>query len=64
MITAMTLLAIILAVTVLTAVSYGVLYLVEYIRTDGYGRLGGTNRPPRSHYPDSFDPHSGPTRLA
>lgn len=64
MITAMTVLTIILAVTILAGVSYGALYLVDFIRNDGYGRLGGSSRPPRSHYPDQFEPHRGPTRLA
>jgi hypothetical protein len=56
MVTAMNLLAIIIAVTVLTAVAYTVLYVIEYVRDDGYGRLGGYRNPPRSHVRDSFDP--------
>jgi hypothetical protein len=64
MISAMALLTIIIAVSVLTGVSYGALYLVEYIRNDGYGRLGGSRQPPRSHQPDAFDTRHGPGRFA
>ena len=56
MITAMNaLLTMIIAVTVLTALSWVGAYLYDLVRTDGYGRRTA-NRPPRSHRADSFDP--------
>ncbi len=56
MITAMNLLILILAVVALTAVSWGALYLYEFVKNDGYGRLQAHHEPPRSHPRDPFDP--------
>jgi hypothetical protein len=56
MITAMTFLIQLLAVSVVTAlVGLGV-YLVAYIRDDGFRVARRT--PPRSHHADPFDPRS------
>ena len=55
MISAMSLLIIILAVAGLTALSWGALYLYEFVKNDGYGRLTVHHTPPRSHA-DTFDP--------
>jgi hypothetical protein len=59
----MNLLVIIVAVTLLTALSWSVLYLLELVKQDGYGLRTGRADPPRSHHRDFFDP-SGPRRLA
>jgi hypothetical protein len=56
MITAMSLLILIFAVTAVTAVSWGALYLYEFVKNDGYGRLQVHHQPPRSHARDPFDP--------
>jgi hypothetical protein len=56
MITAMNaLLSMIIAVTVLTALSWVGAYLYDLVRNDGYGRRPA-NRAPRSHEADAFDP--------
>jgi hypothetical protein len=52
----MSLLIIILAVAGLTALSWVGLYLYEFVKNDGYGRLDGSRTFPRSHEPDPFDP--------
>lgn len=51
----MSLLILILAVSGLTALSWGALYVYEFVKHDGYGRLTAHHTPPRSHV-DSFDP--------
>ncbi|HEU5043260.1 MAG TPA: hypothetical protein VFT75_03905 [Nocardioidaceae bacterium] len=51
----MSLLIIILAVAGLTALSWVGLYLYEFVKNDGYGRLTVHHTPPRSHV-DTFDP--------
>ena len=56
MIPAMSLLILILAVAALTAASWVALYLYEFVKNDGYGRLQAHARPPRSHPSDGFDP--------
>lgn len=53
----MNLLLIIIALTALTGLSWGALYLYEFVANDGYGRLRAHARPPRSHRPDPFDPN-------
>ncbi len=56
MITAMnSLLLLILAVAGLTTVSWAALYVYEFVKNDGYGRLTVHQSPPRSHL-DPFDP--------
>jgi hypothetical protein len=55
-ITAMALLMIIVAVSILTTASWLTLYLVQLVKNDGYGRLDGSRTFPRSHEPDPFDP--------
>ena len=55
MITAMSLLIVILAVSGLTALSWGTLYLYQFVKNDGYGRLTVHHTPPRSHA-DPFGP--------
>jgi hypothetical protein len=58
------LLVLILAVTGLTALAFGALYLYELVTHDGYGRPGTQASPPRSHFPDPFDPRYGHSRHA
>ncbi len=43
-----------IAVALLTAVIWGLLYLVEYVRDDGLRHRPSS--PPRSHQPDTFEP--------
>lgn len=60
MITAMTVLLTLLAL--LSATLLLAAYVRRVIRDDGYTHR--SQEPPRSHYPDPFDPSSGPMRLA
>ena len=60
MITAMNI-VILLTALVLAIVALGGLAMAFIVRNDGYGRLQST--PPRSHYPDYFDPTAGRARL-
>ena len=56
MITAMTLILLVLATFALVVL---VGYAIDYARSDGYGRR--SSPPPRSHVPDLFDPTRGRT---
>jgi hypothetical protein len=56
MITAMTVLTVILIVVALAAVVRGAAYLYAFITDDGYGHLTAHATPPRSHPRDPFDP--------
>ena len=51
----MALLTMILVLAALTGLVFGALYLVDYVRGDGYGRSRSGSLP-RSHNPDPFDP--------
>lgn len=50
---------VVLVILLLAAVASGA-YLAALVRGDGYG----WRPPPRSRYPDDFDPADGPRRLA
>lgn len=50
---------VVLVILLLATVALGA-YLKVLIAGDGYGR----REPPRSRYPDYFDPTAGPRRLA
>ena len=56
MITAMTVLALILIVGALAALVRGAAYLYDFVTNDGYGHLTAHAAPPRSHHRDPFDP--------
>ena len=60
MITAMNII-ILLTALVLAIVALGGLVMAFIVRNDGYGRLHSS--PPRSHYPDYYDPTAGRARL-
>jgi hypothetical protein len=57
MITAMTFLLQLLAVSVVVLLVGLGIYLVDFIRDDGHRRLA-RRTPPRSHHADAFDPRS------
>jgi hypothetical protein len=57
MITAMTFLIQLLAVSVVVALVGLGTYVVDYIRDDGYRRVA-RRTPPRSHHADAFEPRS------
>jgi hypothetical protein len=57
MITAMTFLIQLLAVSVVVALVGLGLFVVDYIRDDGYRRVA-RRTPPRSHHADAFEPRS------
>ena len=64
MITAMTVLTVILAVVALAALVRGAAYLYDFVSNDGFGHLTVHSTPPRSHPRDFFDTGtSSPNRL-